>query len=710
MAPPEEAKPTPTMDKTNPAAPAAANRSSKRAWVYGLSAAAVLALALGVAGAVVGSPSSWQKDKALALPLDDGDNQVAEESEESPSTITLDCCQGNPTDAKKSEEAAEQTAVAKLSVEKKGQDLVNDLAKPVKPAGKPEVVDKQKSETEAQIVVKRRQKKSEEELRKELAWVPEIGLGASADSITESWQANIRQTIMDAGPEYVKLFGVAPITNNRPDLGGLPFRQGNACRTKASEAAVLASLAPKLRKYLMDAAPPDQDGHRPKNLVLLRETLRNERRGKRPEWLRFEAIPTMMQMLMAEEAPIRMLLVDMLAEIPEKQATVALAQRAIFDLSPDVRSAALAALMDRNPDGYRSVLLNGLCYVWKPVADHAAEALIALNVKDDNSIARMIVQLDEPNPADVYIAHNRGGFQRELIRTSHMANCLLCHPPSVNGNDGVVAEDPTVTIRTNNPKSRTATVGLDYYGKPSIHHRDPLIIRGDITFIRQDFSVMQAELQAGTTLPAQMRFDYLVRMKWLPEKKARELKTKLDGQSTYPQRESVLFALRELTGQDAGPTTEAWLKLFPRAELDVEAAKYRDKLVDAVAKKRGDAVLTTLKESEGVVYTAALADAIPKLPKDYRDKARQALAERLSRMTADTLRNKFQEDDVEIRRAAVHASVIKGDSSLVSDLSELLEDPNPAVAGLADDAIKVLSRSKKKQKAEQASDVLSSAK
>jgi hypothetical protein len=116
-----------------------------------------------------------------------------------------------------------------------------------------------------------------------------------------------------------------------------------------------------------------------------------------------------------------------------------------------------------------------------------------------------------------------------------------------------------------------------------------------------------------------------------------------------------------------------------------------------------------LKDGEGVVYTVALADAIPKLPKDYRDKARQALAERLSRMTADTLRNKFQEDDVEIRRAAVQASVIKGDSSLVSDLSELLEDPNPAVAGLADDAIKTLSKNKKKQKADQPSETSVSA-
>jgi HEAT repeat protein len=173
---------------------------------------------------------------------------------------------------------------------------------------------------------------------------------------------------------------------------------------------------------------------------------------------------------------------------------------------------------------------------------------------------------------------------------------------------------------------------------------------------------------------------------------------------TYPQRESVLFALRELTGHDAGSTTEAWQKLFPRAQLDVEAAKYRDQLVSASAKRR-DAVLTTIKDGEGVVYSVALADAIPKLEKDFRDKARQALAERLARMTPETLRDKFADEDVEIRKAAIQACVMKGEASLVSDLSELLEDPSPAVAGLAGDAIKVLSKSKPKPKNSQTTEV-----
>jgi HEAT repeat protein len=709
------------LEKANPAAPSSvsANRPTRRAWIYGLSAAAVLVLALGVVGAVVGSPSWWQKDKAvvLALTQDESADQVAEESEELGSTIVLDCCKGNPTtaDEKKSEETAEQP-VAKLSVEKKGQDLANDLAKPVKPAGKPEVVDKAKSETEAQIVVKRRQKKSEEELRKELAWVPEIGLGATASGVLVNWSIHINSSINHISPQEVHLIGLAtvsPIVTNRPDLGGLPFRQGKASQLRTSEAKTLGELSRKLRLYLAAAAPLDEEGHRPKDLTLLRETVRLEMRDKRPEWLRYEAVPAMTQLLMHEDTPLRLLLVDMLAQIPEKQATVALAQRAVFDLAPDVRDAALTVLKERKIDDYLPFLLKTLRYPFAAFSDQAAEALVALNLRRPEAISDMVVMLGEQDPLAPYVIHNKGGFQKELVRANHLTNCLLCHPPSITGNDsGAIGVDPILTIGSGGSSTgTTSTAGAhEYSGASSSGPLRSLLIRGDTTFIKQDLSVIQPELRAGTTLPTQLRFDYFVRTKWLPEKKASELRTQQNEQATYAQRESVLFALRELTGQDPGPTTEAWLKLFPRAELDVEAAKYRDKLVDAVAKKRGDAVLTTLKDGEGVVYTVALADAIPKLPKDFRDKARQALAERMSRMTADTLRNKFQEDDVEIRRAAVQASVIKGDSSLVSDLSELLEDPNPAVAGLADDAIKALSKSKKKQKSDQPSDALSSAK
>src|SRR3989442_2805064 len=68
-------------------------------------------------------------------------------------------------------------------------------------------------------------------------------------------------------------------------------------------------------------------------------------------------------------------------------------------------------------------------------------------------------------------------------------------------------------------------------------------------------------------------------------------------------------------------------------------------------------LIVDLREGKGVAYTEALAAAIPKLSGDSKLRARDALAERLARMTADTLRDKLQEDSLEVRRAADRKSV-----------------------------------------------------
>jgi len=699
--------------KTNPAnAPAISARSTDKAWLYRIGAVAGVLLLLGTAGAVTSRMWPHQKDTAASVQPTEEQDQIAE-LDQTAIPPAPECCNAcEPAEeSNESEDKGEQSVVAKLDVQKNGNDLVNDLAKPKKSAGKPEV--KEKPKTEADLVRKRRQAKGEEELRKDLAWVKEIGLGTTAPQVMANWQSYITNCLdsVSQNARLVNLQHIGPLISVRPDLAGLPFRQGNRCQLNDHETKTLGQLAKKLRLYLDYAAPLDEEGHRPKNLTLLREALRLEMRGKRPEWLRYEAVPAMVQLLMHEETQLRLILVDMLAEIPEKQATVALANRAVFDLAKEVREASLLALSKRKPEDYRGILLKGMSYPWAPAADHAAEAMIALNVQDEDSVSHLVAMLHDPDPATPAVIGRRGGFQREVVRANHSANCLMCHPPSANGNDGVLGVDPVVTFTSSQiqPSTIASRVSYPYPGgnpASNLQHENRLLIRGDITYVRQDFSVIQPVLRAGTTLPAQMRFDYFVRLQWIPEKLARELKTKLDEETTYSQRESVLFALRELTGQDAGPTSEAWQKLFPRAELNVEAANYRDQLVNASAKKR-ETVLSTLKDGEGVVYSLALADAIPKLAKDFQDKARQALAERLSRMTPETLRDKFADDDVEIRKAAIQACVMKGDASLVSDLSELLEDPSPAVAGLAGDAIKVLSKAKQKQKSSQATEVSS---
>jgi len=100
--------------------------------------------------------------------------------------------------------------------------------------------------------------------------------------------------------------------------------------------------------------------------------------------------------------------------------------------------------------------------------------------------------------------------------------------------------------------------------------------------------------------------------------------------------------------------------------------------------------MAKLRETKGVVYTQALAAAIPQLSGAARSKARGALAVRLARMTAATLRDKFKDEDPEIRRAAALACTAKADKQFVPDLISLLQDREPAVARTSHAALKEL--------------------
>ena len=68
------------------------------------------------------------------------------------------------------------------------------------------------------------------------------------------------------------------------------------------------------------------------------------------------------------------------------------------------------------------------------------------------------------------------------------------------------------------------------------------MIRGDITFLRQDFSVPQP-VEWPDNWPAYQRYDYFVRTRYPTDEELRR-----DGPATYPQREAVRWALRELGG------------------------------------------------------------------------------------------------------------------------------------------------------------------
>ena len=236
----------------------------------------------------------------------------------------------------------------------------------------------------------------------------------------------------------------------------------------------------------------------------------------------------------------------MLSDIEGKAASVALAQRAVFDVSSEVRETAVSVLARRPAEEYQKTLVDGLRYPWPAAADHAAEALAAL--KNKEATPYLITMLKEPDPR-LPIKENKTYYIRELVRMSHMSNCMVCHAPSLSKEDLV--------------RGRVPVPGEDppplYYA-----HRTGTFVRADTTFLKQDFSLMQPVANAGKW-PGNQRFDYLVRARPLNPAEIRSFQAlEKSGKITadYPQKEAVLFALRAMTGRDEGSSYEGWAPLL----------------------------------------------------------------------------------------------------------------------------------------------------
>jgi HEAT repeats len=396
---------------------------------------------------------------------------------------------------------------------------------------------------------KRRQLLDADELSKQLLWLPEIALesvAGSSKALLE--QARTRQATVPHTPPLALL--------ERSDLAGLPMRMDADCQLGKEAAENLQALSRKLRTHLGNAVP--QDGaSRLDSRIDAGELARllGGSEGQYRDWLQPEAVPTLVQLLQVENKPVRLLLVWLLAQIRGQAATTALAQRALFDLSDEVREAAVGALGQRPRGDCRAVLLDGLRYPWPAVADHAAEALVAL--QDQEALPDLVRLLDEPSPALATDRLARGGSQmpvvREMVRVNHLSNCLLCHAPSLRQDELVRGRVPTPG------QPVPPTFSTQYY-----QDRAALFVRADITYLRQDFSVPQP-VANPEAWPVNQRYDYLVRLR--PATYEEQVQAVRRRGLNYPQREAVLFALRELTGKDLGPASAAWQQLLAQAQV-----------------------------------------------------------------------------------------------------------------------------------------------
>jgi hypothetical protein len=267
-------------------------------------------------------------------------------------------------------------------------------------------------------------------------------------------------------------------------------------------------------------------------------------------------IAALMQALAPESPTIRRGLVKYLSTISHVDATKALARLAIFSVEDEVRKAAIDVLKVRRERDYTDILLTGLRYPWPDVAKRAAEAVVKLERND--LVPKLVDLLDEPDPRAPVVKevdNQKVSEVRELVRINHHRNCLLCHAP---GNTGNVAAE-TLTAQVPVPSDPLPTPSQGY--QTSL---PDLLVRIDVTYLRQDFSMMQAVADANPW-PEMQRFDFLVRTRTLSEKEAEEYREKLAHREpgrVSPYQRAALFALRELTGRDTEPTPEAWRRLL----------------------------------------------------------------------------------------------------------------------------------------------------
>jgi hypothetical protein len=318
---------------------------------------------------------------------------------------------------------------------------------------------------------------------------------------------------------------------------GLPVQTGPGCKVNLPTARAMQALSTALRTQQFVALP---------GLAMGSATC-----AKFRQWLKTAPIENgagtrriLLQMLQAEAEAERLILVEQLAQANDLASGVALARRALFDSSKEVRQAAVRALKSRSPDAYRDVFLAGLRYPWAPVARHAAEALVRLN--DKKAVSRLVELLGQPDPSlPVLDPRTKKHVVRELVRVNHLRNCYLCHAAAPVLGSPVGGRVPPV----GKPLSRLyyEEMGGDF-------------VRADTTFVRQDFSVFQA-VEEAAPWPARQRYDFLVRRH---EATAAEIaRSRRASPAGYPQRTAVLYALHELTGKDYSAAAgkqkpEAW--------------------------------------------------------------------------------------------------------------------------------------------------------
>ena len=340
--------------------------------------------------------------------------------------------------------------------------------------------------------------------------------------------------------------------SKRKDIQALPLTTDDQCRANAEEARVIRSVSTNLGRLISEASrriravtlPNSGDG------AALRHMMNKGRQDRALQQLRAlvnsdshpQYLKTTDQIFQTQQRQDRLEVINTLKEADNSTAINLLAKRGKYDLSADVRMAATNALAEFPRDQYRAEFLAGLKYPWHVVAQHSAEALVRLD--DKKAIPELVEMLDLPNPIAPVEVEQDKYVQPTLVAINHMQNCLLCHAPSLSRND----------IATGLVPNWDSPVPVQYY-----QDRRPgfVFVRADITYLRQDFSVVQPVANHGLW-PSKQRFDYVVQQTALDRAKADRTKKKI-AKAKNLNREAIIFALRKLSGlSPKDNSSESW--------------------------------------------------------------------------------------------------------------------------------------------------------
>jgi hypothetical protein len=350
--------------------------------------------------------------------------------------------------------------------------------------------------------------------------------------------------------------------DKRTDLRGMPFLMGDECRTREDQARIFSETAEAVQQSLRAAKSGNGNLGDGLNGFALATVDTKQIAGARvtQDMIHRAMVAALTQIVMPESAPLRVSLARCLSTIPHVDASKALARLAIFSPEDEVRAAAIEGLKLRRERDYVDVLMLGFRYPLPVVARRSAEALVKLECKE--TLADLVGVLEQPDPR-LPVVEKRDGkdvtLVRELVKVNHHRNCLLCHAPGNTANtpDGVLKVAVPLPIE---PLPKPADGG-GYQKAPST---SDIVVRLDMTYLRQDFSLMMPVADAHPW-PEMQRFDFLVRTRLLSPEDVQAYEVR--RQAEDPGRPSVyhraaLFALREITGRDTEPTPQAWRKLL----------------------------------------------------------------------------------------------------------------------------------------------------